>query len=441
MKNRNNTWLFLLGLFSLTQVSLIGNIGISEIIVALLFPVVFIKDIQTLRREGILTVVWLCLLSCVGCCVSSAVNHTRLIDFLRGFASPYMLAAGIVVIARLMRGNIDGYKWLLVGIALSGVINIFAFQYGAEMDLTHGEVDRGLGAVDSVTGYSLFLQGHIAPVIKLPVNCWYLHTPLAYSIIVPLVITFYSVLTTSSGRSSLALGLLSALMITIGGKTAARMKLIQKHFALFCVIAVIAAAGIKAGYKLLATGDYLTEAAVQKYEAQTRGGSSLLSILMSGRAEFFVGLIACMDRPIGGFGPWALDHAGYYEDFLMKYGAPEDYMGYLHMKAYAASIGMGGKVPLLRTHSYIISFWCWYGILGLPLWLYVLYIVYSVLKNYLASIPVMYGFLCLSIPGFVWNIFFSPFGGRMTQAAIILCLLLARGVGRRQIPYGYGIRL
>lgn len=432
--NKNHL-LFLLGLFSLTQVSFVGNIGISEIFVAFAFPIVFLQDVRVLKREGAATAVWLSILSCIGCCISSFYNHSRIVDFLRGFASPYMLAAGIVVIMRLMRNNINGYKWLMVGIALSGVVNIFAFQYGAEIDTGNGMVERGISAMEGVSNYSLFWQGHIAPVFRIPIICWYLKTPMWYSIFVPLLLSGYSLFTTTSGRSAMAIALLSALLIGIGGKTAARMKLIQKHFVIFCVMAVLAAFGIKAGYKLLAMKQVLNESAVAKYEAQTKQGGDLLSILMSGRSEFFVGLFACIDHPVAGLGPWALDRDGYYESFLAKYGAMEDYMGYLQTREYASRMGFGSRLPLLRTHSYLITFWCWYGILGLPIWIYVLFLVYKVLRRYLSAVPMLYGYLCLSIPGFVWNIFFSPFGGRMTQASIIVCLLIARGVGTGRIPY------
>jgi ribonucleotide monophosphatase NagD (HAD superfamily) len=44
--------------------------------------------------------------------------------------------------------------------------------------------------------------------------------------------------------------------------------------------------------------------------------------------DSFCGLIACVDRPIVGFGPWAKDNYGYTGEFLEKYGTYEDSLNY-----------------------------------------------------------------------------------------------------------------
>lgn len=428
LSKRGNLLLFLIGMFSLTQVTLVGNIGISELFIALVFPFVFMQDLQLLKRDGCSTAIWLCLLACLGCCISSWVNHSRLVDFLRGFASPYMLAACITVFHRLLRRNIDGYRWVLVGIAVSGIINIFFFQYGAEAALSDSG-SRGLEAADAVTDSSLFLTGHIAPWLRIPVQCWYDATPLWYSVLAPVVLAAFTMFTTSSGRSATAVALSSVLLIFYGGKSLHRKLVIQKNFWVLCLAGLIVAFGIKTVYKQLAIHHVLGEEAVKKYEKQSRGGGGMLQLLMGGRAEFFYCLSACLDRPFVGHGPWAVDTSGYYETYLFKYGAEDDVEAYMKSLESAQRRGVQLKGLYIGGHSYILSFWCWYGILGLPLWIYVLYLLVQIFKKHLAAIPMLYGFVCLLAPNFVWNIFFSPFGARVTQAFSIVVLLLIRAVG------------
>ena len=56
MKGKN-FWLFLIGTFSMTQVRLIGSIGISEVIVFVVAPFVFVSDYRFLKRDGFMPMV------------------------------------------------------------------------------------------------------------------------------------------------------------------------------------------------------------------------------------------------------------------------------------------------------------------------------------------------------------------------------------------------
>ena len=426
---KNNLLLFLAGAFSMTQIRIVGNIGISELIVSLAAPWVFVVDYKLLRKDGFLTVSILSLLTCLSCCLSSLVNHTSSYDFLRGLATPYTIFAWIVVFHRMLRDDFKGYRYLFVGLAITYFLNIYAFQTGKD---DSGVINGVSGDVEeAVIGNALFWITRIGSIVKLPIQAWYLETPLIYSIVVPVLLAFYSLFSTASGRST-AMGVVGAsFLIAWGRKSKVSIKSIQRHFIAFFMIALIVANGAKKIYQYCASTGILGEQAQSKYEKQTRGGTDVLSLLMGGRGEFFIGFLAALDRPLLGFGPWALDTNGYVEDFLVKYGAQEDYADYLRFQLNAAKDGRMVRARWIPTHSHIVGYWVWYGVVGLFFWLYVFWLFWTLFRRYISAIPQLFGYFALGVPVACWNIFFSPVAHRCETALIVVLALFARAVQNR----------
>ena len=150
--------------------------------------------------------------------------------------------------------------------------------------------------------------------------------------------------------------------------------------------------------------------------------------------ESFCGLIACVDKPIIGFGPWARDEFGYTAEFLKKYGTYDDFTNYLRAQQY--SLKMGLDAHLIPGHAYITQFWLWYGIFGLIFWLYVVFVLVRYLRQDCYAVPQWYMWLAASIPGFLWGVFFSPFSERVGSMVFVVAVLMARAVrqGRQQLP-------
>ena len=157
---------------------------------------------------------------------------------------------------------------------------------------------------------------------------------------------------------------------------------------------------------------------------------------MGGRLEFFVGLYANLQKPIIGYGPWALDQDGYYEDFLYKFGSSEDFDKYQITKEWQLKQGYFVR-NLLPSHSHIIGFWQAYGIAGLLLWLYVLGQIVRYFRKDLISVPAWFGFIAVATPSLLWNVFFSPLGDRISVAMFMVALMFTRSVrmGRFYLPH------
>ncbi len=55
-------------------------------------------------------------------------------------------------------------------------------------------------------------------------------------------------------------------------------------------------------------------------------------------------------------------------------------------------------------------------------------------------VPDLYGYLALSIPFFVWDILFSPFGSRISDGSLIAVLLIVMNLEKGRINSNVNIR-
>ena len=196
---------------------------------------------------------------------------------------------------------------------------------------------------------------------------------------------------------------------------------------LFLIAGIMVLALYKAIYSYAAASGMLGEAARSKYEHQTEAGSGMLSMLMAGRSEFFIGLIAAMDRPIMGFGPRAEDTQGYAQSYFMKYGTLDDVGSYLYTQKAYYDAGVRMVIP---SHSHIIAGWQWCGLPGLIFFIWVLYRLWKHMKLYSGVIPQWFGYYALAVPSMAWSIFFNPYGARWSLGLLMVCLAFSRSVSR-----------
>ena len=433
--SRVKLFLFLIGLGSQTQIQFVGSIGISELLLFLIGPFVFFLDYRQLKADGFMPFVWLSILTCVGCLLSGVFNHTHLILLVKGLASPYSVFVVTVVFHRLLRKDFSALKWFILGVFVSSIVSIFVFQQ-ATYAVRGGEFLEGSEATNVIISNPLFWSSRITSLVMLPISMWYVSTPYAYSASMPFVTALVKILfSQASGRSAALCSFLAGFYIAIAGKNVQRMRRVGRNFLLVLVGLVVLLMIGKQVYVYAAKNNYLGEKAQAKYYRQTQGSSSILKIIMGGRLEFFTAIRACMDRPIIGFGAKPLDTKGYYEQMLEKYGTPDDYEMYVKLIQDRAKRGI--TYHMLPSHSHLASFWLQYGIIGLIFWLYVLWMFLRFFTRYSHGIPQWYGYCVLVISDFLWDIFFSPFSGRISIAVLMSCILFARAVvqGRCQLPW------
>ena len=412
---RNAMWLLLIGMFAMTRINIGGKLGISEIVMLISAPIMLFQNLAVFRRENVtgfltLAFLWLC-----GAVFSDWYNGTYHILAFKGIANPVMVLANVIVLYALLRKNPENLRWLLLGLAISSIISIFAFQNVSDEELR--EIGAEVDAVSKVTGYKLFWGNMVRAWVGVIISGWYLQTSKTISLWGVIAIMVAYVL--CGGRSASASYMVTFLLIYIGGKTVPSMQRIRKYLALILVVLVCAGAAFTTAYKYAALNGLLNDTEEKKYERQTSGGSGdLLTMFISGRSEIFIATIAALDKPFVGHGSHAIDKNNYVADFFHKYGSDIDQKLY-----YESALNNIHQIPF---HTQIVTFWMWHGIFGLLFWAFALYIVIWTLTRGMAVYPPLFGYFALTLPAIVWDIFFSPFGARIPECAIFVMCLIVR---------------
>lgn len=419
-------WLFVLGLFSETKVFVFGCLAISEIIVFAAAPFLFMVDYHILKRDHFLSFIWMAIGMMAALFISSWYNHTAFPFVFKSFAVMYGVVAYFIVFHRLLRGNYAAIKWLFIGAFISSIITIFALNPSAVVTES-GYGYMGSADLNDLVVGPLFWTSKLKALFNIFLCGYYFETPLALLIAFPVVYVAVAVLTTVSGRASSLALILTAVIIIIGRKRRSLMYNIGRHLWMFMACLVLVLICAKYAYQYTASNGLLGEGAQRKYEAQTKHGNSILSMLMAGRTEFFVSFRAVFDKPILGHGPRAEDTNGYWMKFVSEYGDERDILSMQNSLALAAQHGQRVTIP---SHSHIMGGWLHYGIFGFIFYAWILLLIYQHFKRHMGAIPQWYGFFASFVPYYMWNIFFSPFGSRWMFAILMTCIFYARAIGR-----------
>ena len=324
---------------------------------------------------------------------------------------------------------------MLIGIAISNVLSTFMFQKAVEVHGVAGGVS-GSEAVELIMSGPIYWINRLGDVLTALPKGWYLQCPTIVSISVPLFMAAFAMLTSTSGRATALSAIATAGLVIIAGKKRLSIRRqLCNRFGFWCSVAIVGVFFVHAFYRISATQGWLGEEALVKYERQTQGDTSIKKLLLGGRMESFCGLLACVDKPIVGFGPWAIDSGGYKGEFLTKYGDADDYDAYVRSVEW--NLQHGRSVYLIPCHAYITEFWLWYGIFGLLFWIYVIFVLFRYLKQDCWAVPQWFMWLAASIPGYLWGVFFSPWSNRVGCILFVVACLMARAVrmGRQELPY------
>ena len=217
MSRKHTLAWFLFGLGS--QLQIVASLSITELFVFATAPFIFLKEKDYMRRNGVMPFFGLSLLVVVGCVVACIVNHTAPIYVLRGMAVACLLPCTVVVGHWMLRRDMGGFKWMLIGTAISSVLCTFVFQKSVEVTGLAGGV-AGEGAVDAIMSGPIYWTHRLGGALNAIPKGWYLQCPLIVSICIQVFMAAFSMLTTVSGRGT-ALGAIA----TTGILTAAHISL------------------------------------------------------------------------------------------------------------------------------------------------------------------------------------------------------------------------
>lgn len=420
MNKRLDYLWFLLGLGNGWRI--VASLSPSEAVVLAAAPFVVFNELPAMRRDGTATYFWLAVMTIFGCGVAVIANNTHWALALRGFAATSVMACSIPFSHMLIRKNPNGFKWVFVGTSITLAIRTLLYY-----DML------GFLASDP-----LFWKTRIYAWVLLPTIGWYLSVPRIVNVLAPLFVAIFSMTRTISGRGTAIGTLFFAVIAFIGGRTRKGMGRFSRFFWRFLFCGLFFTLGLHSLYRTASTKGWLGESARRKYHMQTQGSKSIGRLILGGRGESFVGLLACRDKPIIGWGPWAMDEGlRYREEFLSKYGTERDVEYFYHaLDNSSEQESLGAGRFLISCHSHITEFWLWYGIFGLLFWVYYVFVLFRYFRDDCYAVPQWFGWLACSIPGYLWNVAFNPFSNRIVLPMAALACLMARAVrmGRFVLP-------
>lgn len=425
MKRKSNYLLpwFLLGLGANFQV--LYSMSLTEIFVFIAAPFYYLKDRKMMGRDGF-GMLFLCsVMVFLGCCLACVVNHSPQFAVLRGLATTGLLMCAIVVWHRFLLKNADGVKWYIVGYAISMIACTFFLKRFSEAGVS-AEGGFGAATTEEIVSGAIYWTTRVKAILDIPLQGWYLSLPTWLSASMAILFAFFSIMVSASGRSMALVALAGVGLIIIGGRKRARMRLISQYFIVLLIGGIIFVKGAHMAYRFAAENGLLNETAQRKYELQTRGGRGVLNLLMGGRSSSFVGMLAAIDHPIVGLGPWAIDTQGYMEEFLAEFGSEEDWADVVRSNLVRQRLNIGDG--LVACHAVWLEMWVWYGIFGLIFCLYIMYVFLRYLIKDISVIPHWYGYLAVSMPSLFWMMLFSPLTDRIGLMLVVCCCLYARAV-------------
>ena len=404
-----NILLFLVGMFSLTQIRIVGYIGITEVVLFFVAPLVFFKTYHALRQHGFMFVIVLSLLWFGSALLTDWIRHSTMENMLKGAATPYAFFANIVCLHALLWDNVNRFKWAVVGIAVSTVLSIYLFQGGSGQGMAEAQ---GVTAEEAIKGYKLFGVIMFGTFLTLPIKTMYLKMPKELSIILLIFLAVYSLL--EGGRSAFLVRLLSIWVIFMGGRKLLTMRNIGRNLVLFAISLIVVALIASVVYKSAVASGRLGTEERDKYESQSSSKIGLLS----GRSEFIAALWAIKDSPLIGHGSWPIDYEGYTLRTVELVGTDRE------IEITTANFAEG-RLTWIPCHSYVWQSWVWHGLAGGVFWLYVFFRVYfKTFKDGMGMFPQLFGYFALMLPIEFWNVWFSPIGQRVEVSLVItLCLL------------------
>ena len=132
--NKRLTWIWLLlGLGNYLQV--VASLSITELLVLVSAPFVFFKTRNEMKRDGVMPFYWLSLMVIVGCIIASIANKTEFPAVIRGMAVTCLVSCSIIVSHYLLRRDPGGFKWFIIGGAISMTLSTFIFKQSVEVTM------------------------------------------------------------------------------------------------------------------------------------------------------------------------------------------------------------------------------------------------------------------------------------------------------------------
>ena len=373
----------------------VGVLFVSEVILALLLPVLAAVRLRMVFRPSmrvifVLLGFWLC-----GQIFSDALRRTNTVDWLRGNALIVFFAIDLIGLAALLGKNERRKVIFASGFALS---TLLAAWFEPALDLP-----------DDPWKWGYSTGANLAAVL---ISTYLIHRRLyLFAGIVFAGIVFVNLF--ENYRSPVLFFLITvALTMPVVPERIGVVRILPRAGSAMRIV-VLAGFAVGAAWSastlvsLVTVTGLVGEGAQGKNRAQkySRGG-----IILGARPEILVSSQAAMESPIIGHGSWAKDPK--YVEMLYDMQVENG----IKMNRGELQEAIAGVIP---AHSYLMQAWVWAGILGAIFWVYVLWMVCKAIIKIAILLPPLAPLYVWLLVSFIWAIMFSPFGNTARTVAAL----------------------
>ncbi len=398
-----NLAIFLVPVLMCLQFSLVGSIyGGDLLLVGLFFGLLWrgrsFSSLKAPLPKRFLTLgfIWL-----FGQVVTDIVRHTSTDDSARGWARIVLTLLHFSVLFILLHGRprqVVIYGWgLVVGSVLTYFLHpfVFAAQYPWEF---------GWGFPVTLAVF-LLTSGRTYRSLLLPLGLAALNIYLGFR---------------SMGAVCFLVSIYLFLRIAwLKSETPRQVPLRAKQAVAALILVAFGAWGMASVYEKAASSGLLGDEAKYKYEFQSSGEYGLL---LAGRSEILLGLLAIYDSPVLGHGSWAKD-----PDYVAAYQQAMLLLGYdqsSFQRGQGTGIDSDENDYLIVAHSHILGAWVEAGILGAFFFLWLLVLAFRFLKHLFTARIRLGPLVTFSAFWLIWNLCFEPYGGNKRFSVLYFAVVL-----------------
>ena len=402
-----------LPLTQLVQLRFVGTLFLQDLIAPILLLILLGTRAARLRLGQLsifllLIGVWL-----LGAIITDVARGTTFVDLSRGWSRIALFGVHTATLWLLSGGRLRILGPYLFGAGMSVILQaVFLPSDFAEADIWKFGVGSGLllmiAGASTITAIRTALYGLVPSLMIAALGSYSLLRDSRSLFAICTLAAAYSVLSALTSRSP-----------------AISRRITPLTFTLFILVGIGAAQILVAIYGHLAAGGSLGLAAQLKYLQQTSGDASLL---LAGRSETLVSIQAIKDSPILGHGSWAQDpyYVRIYFARLAEIGLPAPIDYYINTFGY-----------LIPSHSYLFGSWVEAGVLGVPIWIWLLGVTTKALYKLLKEQQIASGLVSIAAFSLLWDVPFSPFGSSarfLVAAQVCVIISVLRSFNRKTVP-------
>lgn len=413
--SRTDLCILLVAALSRISVKLVGDLYVSEILLAIVVIAGWRRVGDVLRNGRLKWVFVLAGLWLISQILTDVYRDTPFEDWSRGWARIIFFMIDLMGLVLLTRCRMRSALPLSFGIGVAFLLQSLFFPNQAQAggEFADGMWKFGVGAFFGAAAAALCTSDLLYRMIGKVAE----YLPLLILGCVNLVM---------NSRSAFAIAVAAAFAGMVTQFLARRPELGRRitlpRLVILLVFAAVLGRGVVGIYEYAAINNFLGEGAREKYLNQTSGN---LSLLQAGRMESLASTEAIKDSPILGHGSWAKD---------------EKYMKTLYIALDEAGNGNYSDIDFVEdltipTHSHILGAWVDAGVIGGVFWSYCGILIFvaayvafkgaTVVDKQYCTLSTKYStFIYYNLMGLAWSIPFSPFANssRISDAAVLIII-------------------